>query len=117
MSERTPDRESKGKMCHKTREHTPVILLLLVVVAKLPFALRSHASFRLQHLLGFVRSWLVSLICVETLEIGARLWAKLLIVAYRVSLRYTTHARVWKASVRNLAVYLNRRGLPTEVGE
>ena len=117
MSERTPDRESKRNPCHRTREHTPIILLLLVVVAKLSFTLRSHASFRLQHLLGFVRSWLVSLICVETLEIGARLRAKLFVVTYRVSLRYTTHARVWKMFVRNCTVRLNRCCFPTEVGE
>ena len=117
MSERTPNRESKRKKCQRTREHTPVILLLLVVVAKLSFTLRSHASFRLQHLLGFVRSWLVSLICVETLEIRARLRAKLFIVTYRVSLRYTTHARVCKMFVRNFGVCLNRCWFLTEVRE
>ena len=117
MSERTPDRESKRKTFHRTREHTPVILLLLVVVAELSFTLRSHASFRLQHLLGFVRSWLMSLICVETLQIGARLRAKLFIVTYRVSLRHTTHARVWKMFVNIFTACLNRCWFPTEVGE
>ena len=117
MSERTPDRESKRNHCHRTRKHTPVILLLLVVVAKLSFALRSHASFRLQHLLGFVRSWLVSLVCVETLEIGARLRAKLFVVTYRVPLRHATHTRVWKMFVRIFRAFLNRCWFPTEVGE
>ena len=116
-SERTPDRESKRNQCHRTKGHTPVILLLLVVVAKLSFTLRSHAAFRLQHLLGFIRSWLLSLICVETLEVGARLRAKLFIVTYRMSLRHTTHARVCKMFVRNFGVCLNRCWLLTEVRE
>ena len=116
-SERTPDREPKRKECHRTRGHTPVVLLLLVIVAKLSFALRSHASFRLQHLLGLVRSWLVSLICEETLEIGTRLRTKLFIVTYRVSLRHTTHARVWKMFLRNFGACLNRCWFLTEVGE
>ena len=117
MSERTPDRESKRETFHRRWEHTPVILLLLVVVAELSFTLRSHASFRLQHLLGFVRSWLMSLIGVETLQIGARLRAKLFIVTYRVSLRHTTHARVWKSFVKIFTVRPNRCWFLTEVGE
>ena len=117
MSERTPGRESKQNQCHSTREHTPIILLLLVVVAKLSFTLRSHTPFRLQHLLGFIRSWLVSLICVEALEIGARLWAKLFIITYRVSLRHTTHARVCMMFVRDFGVCLNKCWFLTKVSE
>ena len=64
-----------------TLEPTPVVLLLLVVIAELTLTLRSHAALGLQHLLCFVWSWLVSLVGVEVLEVRARVRPDLIKVA------------------------------------
>ena len=55
-----------------------------MVVAEFTLTLRSHAALGLQHLLGFVRSWLVSLVGVEALKVGARMGSDLIEVANRV---------------------------------
>jgi uncharacterized membrane protein YjjB (DUF3815 family) len=51
---------------------TSIVLLLLVIVAELPLALRCHPPLRLHHLLGLVGTtgWLVPLVGVEVLEVG-----------------------------------------------
>ena len=53
---------------------TSVVLLLLMIIAKLSLALSRHPSLCLHHLFGLARAarWLVSLSCVEVLEIGTR---------------------------------------------
>ena len=82
-------------MSHRTIKPTPVVLLLLVVIAEFTLTLRGHAALGLQHLLCFVWSWLVSLVCVEVLEVGARVGANLIEVADgMVPLGHSAHTRV-----------------------
>jgi len=49
---------------------TPVVLLLLVIIAQLPLSLSGHSSLRLHHLFRLILTWLLleSLRCVESLE-------------------------------------------------
>ena len=74
---------------------TPIVLLLLVVVAEFTLTLRRHAALGLQHLLCFVWSWLVSLVCVKILEVRARMGPALIEIADGVvPLGHSTHTRV-----------------------
>ena len=57
---------------------TSIILLLLVVVAKLAFSLRSHTSLSLHHLFRFTGPLLMALIGIEILQPRARLWPNLI---------------------------------------
>lgn len=76
---------------------TPIVLLLLVVIAKFTLTLRGHAALGLQHLLCFARSWLVSLVGVEILEVRARMGTDLIEVADGVvPLGDSTHTRICK---------------------
>ena len=81
----------------KTIEPTPVILLLLVVVAQFTLTLRGHAALGLQHLFCFIRSWLVSLICVKVLKVRASMGADLIEIANgMMSLGHPADTRVYK---------------------
>jgi hypothetical protein len=84
-----------GLVCRHLGEEASVVLLLLVVVAELPFTLCRHPTLRLHHLLYFIRTTLVTLRGVETLHIAGLVHARALEFADRVvSLRAATHARV-----------------------
>ena len=80
---------------HRVIEPTSVVLLLLVVIAEFTLALRGHAALGLQHLLCFIWSWLVSLVCIKILKVRARMGADLIEVADRVvPLWHSAHTRV-----------------------
>lgn len=51
---------------------TSVVLLLLVIVAELPFTLCRHPTLRLHHLFYFIRTALVPLRGVEALCVPGR---------------------------------------------
>jgi hypothetical protein len=57
-------------------ELTAIILLLLMVVPKLAFTLRSHPTFCLHDLFGFALTALVALRCVEVLQIRGGVGAR-----------------------------------------
>lgn len=85
-------------------EPTPVVLLLLVIIAKFTLTLGGHAALGLQHLLCFVWSWLVSLVCVKILEIRTRMGADLIELADRMmSLGHSTHTRVYNICLEQLS--------------
>ena len=66
-----------------------------MVIAEFTLTLRGHAALGLQHLLCLVWSWLVSLVCVEVLEVRARVRPDLIEVADRmVPLWHSAHRRV-----------------------
>ena len=71
----------KGKD-HMPRSYlTSIILLFLVIIPKLTFALSSHATLSLLHLVGFALSrTLVSLIRVKALDTGARMRTHMVVV-------------------------------------
>ena len=76
------------------RKLTPVVLLLLMIVAKLTLPLRSHAAFGLHHLFRLVRTWLMTLVGVEVLQTRARLWTHLIrIVNGMVTCAHSSHTR------------------------
>lgn len=74
----------------------PIILLLLVIVAQFTLTLRGHAALGLQHLFCFIRSWLVSLICVKILKVRASMRADLIEIAANgvMSLGHSADTRV-----------------------
>lgn len=89
-----------------------------MVIAEFTLTLRGHAALGLQHLLRFVRSWLVSLVCVEVLEIRARLGADLIEVADRVvPLRHSAHARVCSMCLVYLRLRREKDIDRTKIGE
>ena len=60
---------------------TSIILLFLVIIPKLTLALSSHATLSLLHLVSFALSrTLVSLIRVEALDTGARMWTHMVVI-------------------------------------
>jgi hypothetical protein len=61
-----------------------VILLLLVIVAQLPLTSSCHSALSLGHLVGIVGSGGVSLVLVETLDVGCGVGAHAVVVAHRV---------------------------------
>lgn len=84
---------------------TPIVLLFLVIVPKLPLPLGSHTTLGLHHLVGFVRSTLMPLVGVEVLEVGARVGMHGFAVANRVSmLGHTTHTGAFRSGVSNVFV-------------
>ena len=88
-----------------------------MVVAKFPLTLRSHAALGLQHLLCFVWSWLVSLVCVEVLEVGARMGPDLIEVRDRVvPLGNSAHTRIYNMRSEKFEPRRNDV-LRTEIGE
>ena len=97
MSAPVSDDQQNFHCISKTIEPTPVILLLLVVVAQFPLTLRGHTALGLQHLFCFIRSWLVSLVCVKILKIRASMGADLIEVANGVMpLGHSADTRVCK---------------------
>ena len=71
-----------------------------MIVAELSFPLRGHAPFGLQHLLGFIRTRLVTLIGIEVLQSRSRLWPHLIgIIDGMVAAAHSSHARALRGSL------------------
>lgn len=111
----------RGRGNH-TLPRTSVVLLLLVVVAELPFTLCRHPTLRLHHLFYFIRAILVPLRGIEALRISGGMHSGAFELADRmVSLgaaAAAAHTRVCRyqiriskvnaASMGRMATYRNR---------
>ena len=92
---------AKATLQRRITRPTPIVLLLLMVVAQFTLTLRGHTALGLQHLLCFIWPCLVSLICVEVLEVRTRMRPDLIEIADRVvSLCHSAHTRVYDTVVR-----------------
>lgn len=81
---------------------TPIVLLLLVIVAKLALTLSSHAPFGLHHLVCVTLARLIALAGVVTLEVRRRVGSHAIVIANGMVARRTAHTSIWDLDVSAL---------------